>query len=226
MEGSLRAASGAPKAGLLLSLRGRRSVTHSGGIDMSELKDYMDCGDEAIRGLLEVLNLALIDQFPNTRVDPDELDHLFGALRLLCIPAPALDMIAGRMLIVRGDWIAATQAFRELAEQGHCLPNSRAMQIYCMSENNDADWRVEAHQLLQDATSADAIRLVTAVMARNDLNSALDNYKQTGEFELPESINQLIAERRQRLVTEAAQAQPVPTAIDSSLMMSGQYMRL
>jgi hypothetical protein len=79
---------------------------------------------------------------------------------------------------------------------------------------------------LQDATSADAIRLVTAVMARNDLNSALDNYKQTGEFELPESINQLIAERRQRLVTEAAQAQPVPTAIDSSLMMSGQYMRL
>jgi len=193
---------------------------------MSELKDYMDCSDDVVRGLLEVLNLALIDKFPRTRVDLDELEHLFGALRLLCKPAPALDMIAGRMLIVKGDWIAATQAFRELAEQGHCLPNSRAMQIYCMSENRDADWRVEAHQLLQDATSPDAIRLVTAVMARNDLDQALATFKQTGEFELPESINQLIAERRERLVAEAAQAQSVPTAIDSSLMMSGQYMRL
>ncbi|MGN6315742.1 HrpB1 family type III secretion system apparatus protein [Trinickia sp.] len=193
---------------------------------MSELADYVDCGDEVLRGLVEVLNLALIDKFPRTRVDHDELDHLFAALRLLCKPAPELDMIAGRMLIVRGDWIAAAQAFGAIAENGHCLPNSRAMQIYCMSENNDRDWRVEAHRLLQDAVSPDAMRLVRAVVARNDLNSALAAFKASGEFELPESLKALIAERQQRQTKEAAEAQPVPTAIDPSLMMSNQYMRL
>lgn len=192
---------------------------------MSELKDYVDCGGEIVRGLIEVLNVALIDKFPRTRVDPDELEHIFATLRLLCIPAPELDMIAARLLIVRGDWIAATHAFRALAERGQCLPNSRAMQIYCMSENNDADWRVEAHQLLQETASPDAIRLVRAVVARNDLSSALEQFTKTGEFAMPDSITELIAERQQRGIKEAVAAKPVPTALDPALM-GGQYMRL
>ncbi|WP_206956689.1 HrpB1 family type III secretion system apparatus protein [Trinickia acidisoli] len=193
---------------------------------MSELKDYVNCGDEILRGIVEVLNLALIDKFPHTRIDHDELDHMTAALRLLCEAVPELDMIAGRMLIVRGDWIAATQVFRELAEKGQCLPNSRAMQIYCMSENNDADWRVEAHRMLEDETSPDAIRLIRTVVARNDLNRALEASKMTGEFAFPDSLKQLVAERQQREATEAAEAQPVPTAMDPSLMMGHQYMRL
>lgn len=193
---------------------------------MSELKDYANCGDEILRGFVEVLNLALIDKFPRTRVDHDELDNMIAALRLLCEPVPEIDMIAGRMLIVRGDWIAATHVFRELAEKGHCLPNSRAMQIYCMSENNDADWRVEAHRMLQDETSPDALRLIRTVVARNDLNRAIDASKTTGEFEFPDSLKKLVAERQQREAEEAVQAQPVPTAMDPSLMMGNQYMRL
>jgi len=85
---------------------------------------------------------------------------------------------------------------------------------------------VEAHRLLQDTVSPDAMRLVRAVVARNDLNSALAAFKASGEFELPESLKALIAERQQRQTKEAAEAQPVPTAIDPSLMMSNQYMRL
>lgn len=192
---------------------------------MSELKDYLKCGDEILRGLVEVINMALIDKFPHSRIDVDDIEQLVGAVRLLCEPAPELDMIGARVQIVRGDYIGATQAFRELADKGHCLPNSRAMQIYCMSENGDGDWQVEANQMMMNETSPDAVRLLRTIVARNELNSAIKKAKATGEFEAPESLKALVAERQRAEADQAAQAQPVPSMIDPSLM-GGQYMRL
>ncbi|RKP44565.1 HrpB1 family type III secretion system apparatus protein [Trinickia fusca] len=192
---------------------------------MSELKDYLKCGDEILRGLVEIINLALIDKFPRSRIAVDDIEQLIGAVRLLCEPAPEFEMIGARLQIVRGDFIGAAQVFRELADKGHCLPNSRAMQIYCMSENGDGDWQVEANQMMQSETSDDAVRLLRTVVARNELNRAIEKAKATGEFEFPESLKTLVAERQSHEAEQAAQAQPVPSMIDPSLM-GGQYMRL
>ena len=193
---------------------------------MSEQKEYLQHGNDVVAALIETLNVGLMDNFPQSRVDTDELEYLLDALRVLCVKMPELDMLEGLLQIVKRDWTNGKQIFRDLVDAGHCMPNAKAMLIYCMSMSGDNDWMVEAEKLLQNETSPDAVLMVRAVIARKHLLDAVELAKRTGTFEMPESIVALKADRERRQAEQAESAKPAPSEIDPSLMMSGQYMRM
>jgi hypothetical protein len=68
--------------------------------------------------------------------------------------------------------------------------------------------------------------MVRTVIARQDLLNAIESAKRSGQFEMPASIMALKEDRARRQAVQAEGAVPVPTQIDPSLVMGGQYMRL
>jgi type III secretion protein HrpB1 len=193
---------------------------------MNPVPAYIECSDDIVRGLVVALNMGLFDKFPRSRANPEDLENLLDAVRVMSQKIPELEMMQGMLHIARRDLLAAAQVFRELTEARQCLPHSRAMLMYCMSENNDSEWLIEANQLLQSGLDDKTMLLVRAVMAGNDMRRAIADAKASGNFVVPDSVRILREERIRRDGIKAEAARPVPSQIDPALMAQGQYLRL
>jgi len=193
---------------------------------MSEAKEYMCFDEYVVNIMLEILGVAMRDNFPNSRVDRDDMGYMFDALTVLCVRTPELEMFEGLLNISRNDYISASHVFQNLVDTGRCMPASRAMLALCKSMNNDPNWRREADQLLEENADDNAVLMMRTIIAKQELFNAIEQSKRTGNFEVPESLAALKNERAKRQVAHAEIAVPVPTQIDPSMMMNGQYMRL
>jgi len=193
---------------------------------MSEANDYMRFDDHVVDIMLEVLGVAMRDNFPNCRIDHDDMAYVYDALTVLCQRTPELDMFEGLLHIARQDFIGATHLFQRLVDQAQCVPSSRALLVVCKAMNNDPNWQGEALQVLDEETDEDTVLMVRTVIARQDLLNAIEAAKRSGQFEIPASITALKEDRARRKAAQAEGAVPVPTQIDPSMMMGGQYMRL
>ena len=194
---------------------------------MSETNDeYMRFDDHVVDIMLEVLGVAMRDNFPNCRIDHDDMAYIYDALTVLCHHTPELDMFEGLLNVARQDFIGASHTFQRLVDQEQCLPSSRALLVVCKAMNNDPNWEGEARQILDEETDEDTVLMVRTVIARQDLLSAIESAKRSGQFEMPASIVALKEDRARRQAAQAEGTVPVPTQIDPSLVMGGQYMRL
>jgi type III secretion protein HrpB1 len=202
------------------------SIDHEEETEMSEANNYMRFDDHVVDIMLEVLGVAMRDNFPNCRIDQDDMGYVFDALTVLCHRTPELDIFEGLLHVARQDFIGASHIFQRLVDQRQCLPSSRALLVVCKSMNNDPNWQGEARQVLDEETDEDTVLMVRTVIARNDLLNAIEAAKRSGQFEIPASITALKEERARRQAAQAEGAVPVPTLIDPSMMMGGQYMRL
>ncbi|WP_185642809.1 HrpB1 family type III secretion system apparatus protein [Burkholderia sp. Bp9140] len=190
---------------------------------MNQIHEYQTCTHELFGALVEIVRMSVVDQFPTTRVDVDDVEHLLEALHVMRPNLPELHLFDGFVHVVRGNWREAADIFRALVDQSVGLPGSKAMLIYCLSSSGDDDWRIVANQLLDDdGVTPQARMLVHAVMARNDVELAGEHALATGEFVEPESLKQLRAES----VAGDAGNGATDTARSEPPMFDGQYLRL
>lgn len=190
---------------------------------MSARNDYQSCSHEVIGGLVEVVNIAVMDKFPVSRVDIDDVEHLIEALRTLRPNVDKLDLFAGFAQIVRGNWREATEIFGALAAKSLCMPDSRAMEIYCMSCSGNEDWRIAANEFLEsDQVTPVSRTLVLSVKARHEIVESKEKFLRTGEFVEPESLRLLKEETPLDGAPHAGMAMP---AMQND-MLQGQYLRL
>ncbi|HEY4353268.1 MAG TPA: HrpB1 family type III secretion system apparatus protein [Paraburkholderia sp.] len=159
---------------------------------MNQQRESMDCSPELFGALIELVRMSVVDQFPTTRVDIDDVEHLLEAMHTLRPNLAELSLFDGFVHVVRGNWREAADVFGALAGQSLCMPGSKAMMIYCLSSSGNADWRILASQLLdEEAITPEARLLVHAVMARNDVEQAGEEAMTSGEFVEPESLRHL-----------------------------------
>ncbi|MET3824241.1 type III secretion protein HrpB1 [Burkholderia sp. PvR073] len=190
---------------------------------MNQIHQYPTCTHELFGALVEIVRMSVVDQFPTTRIDVDDVEHLLEALHVMRPNLPELHLFDGFVHVVRGNWREATAIFRALVDQSVGLPGSKAMLIYCLSSSGDGDWRIVANQLLDDdGVTPQARMLVHAVMARNDVEQAGEYALASGEFVEPESLKQLRAES----VSGEAGNGASGSAATEPPMFDGQYLRL
>jgi type III secretion system HrpB1/HrpK family protein len=115
--------------------------------------DRHQASTKIIEGLVQVAFVALQDNFPNVRVDLDEIELLVDALDILDPRSAKPAFARGTLQIVRKDWQEAIHIFRKLSTQSKCLPHSQAMLTYALNRVGDPEWRFEAEPL---RASADA----------------------------------------------------------------------
>ncbi|KKB62728.1 hypothetical protein WM40_15650 [Robbsia andropogonis] len=159
---------------------------------MNAKTEYKQCSHELIGGLIEIVRMAVIDQFPSPRLDVADVSALLDAMHVLRPTLTELNLFDGFVHVVRGEWHDAIALFSTLVSQDRCMPGSRAMLVYCLSASGNSDWKIEAEQLLhQDKLTPEARSLVYAVIARNDMEKAREDAYATGEFNEPESLKRL-----------------------------------
>jgi len=130
-------------------------------------------------GLAQVAFLALQDNFPNVRIDLDEIDSLVDALETLD-PSSARPLFArGTIDVIRKNWQEAVDKFRTLASQSKCLPHSKAMLTYALSRLDDPEWRLEAEQL-RESTEPGVSLLARSLIAHDNPGSNRDATRPTG----------------------------------------------
>lgn len=190
---------------------------------MNQEYEYSQCSHELFGALVEIVRMSVVDQFPTTRVDVDDVEHLLEAMHAMRPNLPELNLFDGFAQVVRGNWREAADIFRGLVDQSICLPGSKAMLIYCLSSSGDDEWRIVANQLLDDnAVTPEARMLVNAVVARDDVEQAGERALASGEFVEPESLKQLRAES----VAGDAGNGASGAARTEPPMFDGQYLRL
>lgn len=190
---------------------------------MNQELEYSTCSHELFGALIEVVRMSVVDQFPTTRVDVDDVEHLLEALHAMRPNVPELNLFDGFVQVVRGNWREATDIFRALVDRSIGLPGSKAMLIYCLSSSGDHDWRIVANQLLDDdGVTPEARMLVHAIVARNDVEDAGEHALVSGEFVEPDSLKQLRADS----VAGPAGNGGGGSATTEPPMFDGQYLRL
>lgn len=175
---------------------------------MDDRPAYMYCSNKLVSAMREVVRLALLDRFPNPRMESDEAEHLLDALHVMRPARPELQLYDGFVHIVHRNWIDAIQVFEGLASRGECMPGSRAMLVYCLNASGNADWRIVASQMRENAASLteDARVLLDSVELRDELVRANRDAQATGTFHMTDAMKRL----RDRLGIK------VPDAADAS----------
>ena len=195
---------------------------------MSAQAEYQSCSHEVIGGLVEVVNIAVMDQFPTSRVDIDDVEDLLVALRTLRPKVDEFDLFIGFAQIVRGKFRDAADTFGTLVAKSLCMPDSRAMQVYCMSRNENSDWHIAANELLESEQLTPVARtMILAVKARHEIVESKMTFLSTGEFVEPESLRILKEETQPDGILPAGYGMPtMHREHDHMAVMQGQYMRL
>ena len=171
------------------------SLTLKGEFEMDGKPGYAKCSNKLVSAMREIVRLALVDKFPNPRMESDEAEHLLDALHVLRPGRPELILYDGFVHIVHRNWIDAIGVFEGLAAKGECMPGSKAMLVYCLSASGNPDWRIVAGQLHEDESglTEDARVLLDSVELRADLEQAHRDAQLSGSFQMPESMARLQA---------------------------------
>jgi type III secretion protein HrpB1 len=193
--------------------------------------DYMKCSNKLVSAMREVVRLALLDKFPNPRMESDEAEHLLDALHVMRPERPELVLYDGFVHIVHRNWIDAIAVFESLAARGECMPGSKAMLVYCLAASGNADWRIVASQMRasENSLTEDARVLLDSVELRDDLERANRDAQVTGTFHMTDSMKRL----RERLNIKLPSAEEAAQAEDASASPGpfatpeeSQYLRL
>jgi len=155
---------------------------------MNKQCDYTNCSQELVGALTELVRMALVDQFPQPRVEIGDSEHLLEALHAMRPKLGELSLFDGFTYIVKGQWHDAIAVFEALVARSVCMPGSRAMLVYCLGSSGNSDWRIVANQALDEPLSADANLLISSVTALQDMKQVRAEGAVSGKFVIPESV--------------------------------------
>jgi type III secretion protein HrpB1 len=170
---------------------------------MHNRNEYLNCSTDLIGGLIETATTALMESFPNTSVNTDDVEALLVALHVLRPNTVELDTLDGILQIVRSQWPEAIRILRAVNERVPQFDYAKALLAFSLSAAGDPIWRQYADELLAGNAARSIKALVMAVVARNDMLEAVRTTRMGGAFVTPESLAAL-----QAMTEEAAGGAP------------------
>lgn len=195
---------------------------------MDNEADYLACDRRVLRGLVETLSMSLITDFPNPRVNLDDVEQLLTAVRILMPDVPEIGLFEGLLLVSKGQWMEAGLLFRTLADRKQCYPDSKALLGYCLSAAGDPEWKIVINEVIDANESPNATGLARLVVTQNDYAAAVQSALQTGTFVEPDSMREMKQQRAARAADAAAAANvgEHERAMQQNAAASPNYLRL
>ncbi|CAB3764336.1 HrpB1 family type III secretion system apparatus protein [Paraburkholderia humisilvae] len=155
--------------------------------------DYLNCSPDVIGGMIETATTALMEDFPKTTVNQEDLELILEALHVLRPDTVELETLDGLLHVVRGQWPEAVRVLHSVVERVPNFSYAKALLTFSLSSTGDPSWRNYADEVLASASSRSVKSLVLAVVARNDMLAAVRSSKLGGDFVTPESLTALQA---------------------------------
>ena len=147
---------------------------------------------DVVGGLIETVSVALMDNFPKSTVDCDDVGLVLDALHVLRPDAPELDALDGILYIVKGRFDDAIRVLRQVIARAPAFAYARALLAFSLAAKGDPDWRQCASEVIEGGQSGDAEKLVRVLIARHDLMDARRARRLGGDFVMPESVMTLM----------------------------------
>jgi type III secretion protein HrpB1 len=173
--------------------------------------EYLQCSHEVVCGLIETASAALFSHFPKAIGDTLDVELVLDALRVFRPNVTEIGMLDGVLHIVHGRWDDAAHALRAVIDQAPDFAYAKAMMAYCLASRGEPGWRQWAHNALESSPNQETLSLVRALEAREDLQHAMRDYR-GGEFVMPESVQTLQEEAREKEEAQAASSRSFAAA--------------
>jgi len=126
--------------------------------------EYLNCSADVVGGLIETVSVALMDNFPKSTVDCDDVGLVLDALHVLRPDAPELDALDGILYIVKGRFDDAIRVLRQVIARAPAFAYARALLAFSLAAKGDPDWRQCASEVIEGGQSGDAEKLVRVLM--------------------------------------------------------------
>ncbi|MCA8023427.1 HrpB1 family type III secretion system apparatus protein [Burkholderia metallica] len=151
--------------------------------------EYLNCSPEFIGGLIEVVSVALLDNFPNTRADLYDVEQVIDALRLLRPNVAEIDTLEGLLRMVKGQWQEANQVLLRVIEMRPQFGYAKALLAFSLSSTGDPSWRqVATEALTDDPDNKDTRALVRALEVRDEVDRAVREHRPGQPFVTPSAL--------------------------------------
>ncbi|KVU59698.1 type III secretion protein [Burkholderia ubonensis] len=180
--------------------------------------EYLNCSNEIVGGLIETVSVALFRDFPNVKVDLEDVEKVVGALTVLRPNVVEIETLTGLLHMFRGNWGEAMYVLRSVCERAPKFSYARMLLAVCLSTTGDSSWRRVATEAMELKADPHAAALVRVMQAREDLQDAIQVQQSGGGFRIPASCSALIAEQNDDAEANEAGACGVPD--------SAGYLRL
>lgn len=184
------------------------------------------CSDEVFSGLVALFNAVIFRKFPESIADPGDLEEMIDMLQTLRPELPEVAMLRGLVAVLQQDWQSAAAIFVSLRERRLCVPSSDAMAAFCLSSLGDTGWHAISDELLASGAAQESHRqLISALVARHDLERATREASVKGVYNEPDSVRVLV-ERSQRAQEAALTGVKGAAMVSPSAMPAGVYLRV
>ncbi|MFM0553153.1 HrpB1 family type III secretion system apparatus protein [Paraburkholderia sediminicola] len=185
--------------------------------------NHLDCSYDIVCGLIDILSAALNYGDTVPRVNPEDVEAVLDATRVLRPKLAELGAFEAMLHIQRGHWDDAIHVLTQVSAAAPGFWYAKALMALCLSSRGDDDWRQWAAQVLEETTDRNARKLVRALKAKDDLREATLALETTGKFEVPLSIALLSDEDDQsEPLLEAPKVAPLQ---DEAIAKQG-YLRI
>ncbi|WXK34957.1 HrpB1 family type III secretion system apparatus protein (plasmid) [Mycetohabitans rhizoxinica] len=161
-------------------------------------QQYMKADKLIVGGLIEVVSLFLQVNFQAASGDTEDAEMVIDALRVMRPNALEFKALEGMLWISRGRWDDAVQALEEVLHERPGFLYAKALLALALFYRGDSAWQVLADEIDESDAGEDSRKLVRAMRARADLRMAMDAYRRTGNFVLPESCAEQMRELEQQ----------------------------
>ncbi len=123
---------------------------------------YLDCADEVVSGLMDLLSSSLAGYHPKLGPDMEDMESLYQAL---CILRPAqieLETFDGLIKMKRGLIEEAIASLRQVTEKRD-FPHAKAILAYCLFLQEEASWHGLADEVLDKNKSEGIAKLIQTI---------------------------------------------------------------
>ncbi|WP_060347452.1 HrpB1 family type III secretion system apparatus protein [Burkholderia territorii] len=189
--------------------------------------DYMNCTPEFIGGLIETVSLALLDSFPNTRIDVFDIEQIIDVLRLLRPHVAEIETLDGILRMVKGQWQEASQILLRVIELRPQFGYAKALLAFSLSSMGDPSWRqVGAEALADDPDNQETRALVRALQVKDDVNRAIRDLRPGQPFVEPAILREtgMSAEKSDSAEPDSAALRDVAQAVE--VFQGGVFLRV
>lgn len=187
--------------------------------------DYMNCSSEFIGGLIETVSIALMENFPNIKVDRFEVEQVIDALKILRPNVVEIDMFDAILMMVSGRWQEASQILLRVVEMRPKVGYVKGLLAFSLLSMGDLSWRHIANEALaDDPGNKQTAALVRALEVKDSVDCAIRNHRPGQRLVIPALLPESGASVDE-LASDASRSCESISESESQAFSTGAFLR-
>lgn len=186
--------------------------------------DHLECPPDVVAGLVQMVSAALLSNFPKVIADPEDVELLVDALRVLRPKLGELEIFDALRNMLHARWEEAIHILMRMHQTAPHLTYGNALLAFCMVAAGRPEWRQVASRALADTPTQESRELLEAMQARDDLLSALRKVQSGGRFALPASCERYAYPQRQGM--SGGETVEVGPTVPAQAALATGYLRV